>query len=550
MGRSVGVSKRLIVIAAPEVYASLQQVLNAAELDYAVDHFFDSESFLQLISQKNGQPDSVLLMDQQSIPNDHFFFKIIRNTHWHHVPIVMFDSKLSVPSLEFKKSLERFGITQTLGFPPNPSELKELLHKVFLQLLDPEDLAEIDLGFVEDTSDQLNQARELIRNLNEQTGTDFFRTLHTIKGGARSLQLPELALLMHDAESALAKLKEAQLYQWQSARQFFEELLDFTLGYLVKLKAKETLPEIPMELRKKSVAIRLFIESGLRAPDLKTSSSEAPALPIEAARTEEQKSSSVRISNEKMDDLQGRFKKIQQTRVKLTSFAQMLKSEFSDEGFPNELIGLIQRISDETSSIFEFFVSLRVVSASRLKTFAQRVTAQAADTAKKEVELKFLVDETLEIDQAVVEVLEAGMTHILRNAVDHGIEKAASRQEVGKSPQGTIFVDIQKEGRERFVVTIQDDGGGISIEGLKRAVAKGGALPLDQINAMNDVQALDLVFVDGLSTKEEVSELSGRGVGLGAVKKRIEDLNGTIEVVSEKGKGSTFKIQMPRIFQL
>jgi two-component system chemotaxis sensor kinase CheA len=136
------------------------------------------------------------------------------------------------------------------------------------------------------------------------------------------------------------------------------------------------------------------------------------------------------------------------------------------------------------------------------------------------------------------------LTHILRNSVDHGLESTEERIANGKPPKGKVTINTFQKGNQ-IVIEISDDGKGIDVEKLKSRAVEKGLLTEEEANKMSDDAATEIIFMPGSSTKEVATELSGRGVGMDVVKTNISLLNGYVEVSSEKGVGSTFRICIP-----
>lgn len=170
-----------------------------------------------------------------------------------------------------------------------------------------------------------------------------------------------------------------------------------------------------------------------------------------------------------------------------------------------------------------------------------RVVREASSLAHKEIILT-LEGEDTEVDRTLVENLTEPLTHMLRNAVDHGIEKPEDRIAAGKSPQGNILLSAgHRSGR--IVITIQDDGGGINRERVLAIAIKKGIVSPDA--NLSDDEINDLIFAPGFSTASTVSDLSGRGVGMDVVKHAIQSLGGRITIKSIQGKGTTFSLSLP-----
>jgi two-component system chemotaxis sensor kinase CheA len=161
----------------------------------------------------------------------------------------------------------------------------------------------------------------------------------------------------------------------------------------------------------------------------------------------------------------------------------------------------------------------------------------------KEVEL-ILEGEDTELDRAMIDDLGDPLIHLVRNAVDHGVEPSADRVATGKPARSTVRLSASQEG-DHVAITIRDDGRGMNPEILRRKALEKGLIDAEAANRLDANQSLHLVFLPGFSTKDEVSSISGRGVGMDVVKTGIEKLNGRIEIESEIGVGTTFRISLP-----
>ncbi len=204
----------------------------------------------------------------------------------------------------------------------------------------------------------------------------------------------------------------------------------------------------------------------------------------------------------------------------------------------NKSIGHLGKLSKE---IQEISMSLRMVPLKATLQKMNRIVRDTSKTLNKQVKLH-LVGEDTEIDKTVLEHLADPLVHIVRNAVDHGLESTQSRIQAGKDEVGNVEIAAFHEGNN-LVIEISDDGGGIPAE-----VIRNKAIEKNLISAqakISDDDIIQYIFHPGFSTKEQVTEVSGRGVGMDVVKTNIEGMSGSIKVTTEMGKGSVFKISLP-----
>lgn len=172
-----------------------------------------------------------------------------------------------------------------------------------------------------------------------------------------------------------------------------------------------------------------------------------------------------------------------------------------------------------------------------------RVVRDLARTLNKDINLNMIGEDT-DLDKNLVEALADPLVHLVRNSVDHGIEMPADREASGKSRTGTITLSASQEG-DHILLKIEDDGAGMDPNKLKEIAISRGVLDEDAASRMSDNEAYNLIFAPGFSTKVEISDISGRGVGMDVVKTRIAQLNGTIHIDSLKGKGTVLEIKVP-----
>ncbi len=172
-----------------------------------------------------------------------------------------------------------------------------------------------------------------------------------------------------------------------------------------------------------------------------------------------------------------------------------------------------------------------------------RMARDLARERGKQVDLVIEGAET-EVDRHVLEALKDPVTHLVRNAVDHGIEPPEKRQRAGKPPRGTVRLRAAHQGNN-VVLEVADDGAGIDLEGVRRAALKAGALSAEEAADLDQARAVDLIFRPGLSTYSEPTDISGRGVGLDVVRQNVERLHGSIRVETASGRGTAFTLTLP-----
>jgi len=205
-----------------------------------------------------------------------------------------------------------------------------------------------------------------------------------------------------------------------------------------------------------------------------------------------------------------------------------------------EAIDQLTRISD---NLRLGVLATRMVSVGPLFNRFQRVVRDVSTERGKKVNLSIRGEKT-ELDKRMIDELGDPMVHLVRNSIDHGIEPPDVRRSRGKSEAGTIFLEAIHSGNNVFV-SIRDDGGGIDVARIRERLAERGLLTPSAITGLSDEEALDYIWHPGFSTAPEVTDISGRGVGMDAVRARISELSGTIDVESVLEQGTTFTIRLP-----
>ena len=221
----------------------------------------------------------------------------------------------------------------------------------------------------------------------------------------------------------------------------------------------------------------------------------------------------------------------------------------------NRLVNLDASIGNEemSATVSNLDVVTADLQSSVMKTRMQpikkifgrfpRVVRDVARSLNKQVVLETVGEDT-DLDKNLVEALTDPLIHLVRNAVDHGVETPEIREAAGKPAEGTIYLSAQQEG-DHILLTIADDGAGIDADVLRRKAVEKELMDEDAAARLTDVECYNLIFLPGFSTKEQISDISGRGVGMDVVKSRINQLNGTIEINSTMGKGTTMLIKVP-----
>ncbi|WP_232701721.1 chemotaxis protein CheA [Halobacterium wangiae] len=258
---------------------------------------------------------------------------------------------------------------------------------------------------------------------------------------------------------------------------------------------------------------------------------EAEASAVQSTDTEIQ---SVRVDVDQLDELHGLVEQLVTTRIKLRRGV-----EDSDRAVLDEL----DELDKITSSLQDTVMDMRLVPMKKIVGKFPRLVRDLAREQGKDID--FVVEgDDVELDRTILTEISDPLMHLLRNAVDHGIEPPAVREEDGKAPEGTITLSAERD-RDRVLIQVKDDGGGIDRERVREKAVEKGIKTRKEVEELTDEEVEDLVFHPGFSTNEEVTDVSGRGVGMDVVRDTVTRLDGSVSVNSVPGEGTTFTMTLP-----
>ena len=245
----------------------------------------------------------------------------------------------------------------------------------------------------------------------------------------------------------------------------------------------------------------------------------------------------VRVDIEKLDVLMNLVSELIIAKNSLVSTTSQEQSQ--DDAF-NEQIEYLESV---TTNLHESVMKVRMVPIESVVSKFPRMIRDLSKKLGKKMEL-YMTGEDTELDRTVVDEIGDPLMHLLRNSADHGLESAEVRAERGKPEVGSIFLDAYQDGNN-VVIEVRDDGNGIDVDKVRNKAIDRGTITQEQAANMTDKEIIDLLFLPSFSTAKEVTDVSGRGVGLDVVRSKIESLSGEVEVRSKLGEGSTWTIRLP-----
>ncbi|PFM66647.1 chemotaxis protein CheA [Bacillus cereus] len=244
---------------------------------------------------------------------------------------------------------------------------------------------------------------------------------------------------------------------------------------------------------------------------------------------------SIRVQLEKIERLMNMFEESVIERGRIDELAETIQNK--------ELIEHLNRLGDISKDIQNVLLNMRMVPIETVFNRFPRMVRMLAKDLGKKIDLQIKGEDT-EVDKIVIDEIGDPLVHLIRNAIDHGVETVEKRRDAGKNETGTIKLEAFHSGNH-VVIQITDDGNGIHKGKVLEKAIKNGVVTEAEANKLSDREVFDLIFQPGFSTAEVVSDLSGRGVGLDVVKHTIHSLGGHLIIDSEEGKGSTFRIELP-----
>jgi len=257
----------------------------------------------------------------------------------------------------------------------------------------------------------------------------------------------------------------------------------------------------------------------------------------------EAKESTIRVDTDRLDQVLNLSGEIGLTKNRLTHLRSDILQGRNDAEIFHELDQSVTQLDTLVVSLQNAVMKTRMQPIGRLFKKYPRLARDLARSLGKDVELVLIGEET-EMDKTMIEDLNDPLVHLVRNAVDHGVESTEKRIAAGKPEKSVVELSARQEG-DHILITITDDGNGMRPEVIRNKAIEKGLITSEIANTLDESQCLELILLPGFSTKDEISSVSGRGVGMDVVKTNIEKLNGTINIQSEPGKGSVFTISLP-----
>ncbi|KGM57338.1 chemotaxis protein [Lysobacter arseniciresistens ZS79] len=448
-------------------------------------------------------------------------------------------------------------------------------------------------------ADFLIEAREILDQLGEQmvalerSPADreclnaVFRGFHTIKGGAGFLDFAPMVAICHAVEDRLNAARSGEVPLDADAFDGAQQSLDLLVDLLDCVAAGETLMPAPQRLldglRAGSGGAAAPAASGADAapagigedlddldfdalldslhgagnlpgsgeaapaatpaapalapvkPAPATPTEATPPAPRKPAAAAHAEDPTVRVDVRRLDAMVNLVGELVLARNRLKTIRPRLRDD--------ELDRAVTTLDAATSRLQSAVMMARMQPVGRVFSRFPKLARDVARQLQKKVELEVIGAET-ELDRNLVEALSDPLVHLVRNAIDHGIESPDARLAAGKPAQGQVVLSAQQEG-DHVAIEVRDDGAGIDPDRIRDSAVRKGLIEADAAARLSPDECLQLIFMAGFSTRTEVSDLSGRGVGMDVVQSKIRELSGEVQIQSEPGRGSRFLIRVP-----
>lgn len=418
---------------------------------------------------------------------------------------------------------------------------------------------------------------------------DIFRSMHTLKGAAGFLGFQQIVDIAHSAESIMKKLREGEIVISKLMIDVILKTVDMLRRQLQHIKSKDGIIEdnapllieldealtnaqaiaagggaVPMSGNAVEASVPIQpVSSTQAAQEAQTSqpiqkpaaSPVMPAPPGAAVQPtpepdkknipEDKKESlqTLRVDVDRIDKVMNLTGEVVMVRNRLLNIKNYLEQQYADDKYVESLFETVSFLDLVTSDMQLAVMKMRMQPIKKVFGKFPRLVRDITKSIGKDVDLKISGEET-EVDKSVTELIGDPMVHIIRNAVDHGLESAEERRLKGKPERGTISISACQQGTQ-IIIEVSDDGKGINVERVKKKALEKSLITEEEAQRMTDETAINLIFLPGFSTHDVATELSGRGVGMDVVKTNIAKLNGEVEVLTKKDLGSTFRISIP-----
>lgn len=442
-------------------------------------------------------------------------------------------------------------------------------------LVDPE-MKEIVDSFIIETTEILESLNlDLVvlekKPKDAELLNQIFRSFHTIKGTSGFLGLEQMTLVTHKCEDILNKLRKGEaelttkimdgiLLSYDKIKSLLSSItndknedveIEETCEILTSLISEMETGKVTAKQKSKKRTEKSSVNSAT-----KTNKSGAENVGVKNSFDQPQKEkitdtktpvkiedTSIRVDVERLDELLNLVSELVLGRNRLAQVNADALVEYEATALSRNLAEAAKQIDLMTNELQLVVMKTRMVKIGKVFNRYPRIVRDLSKESKKQVNLIIKGEET-ELDKTLIEEINDPLVHLIRNSIDHGIEKPEERKKKGKDASGTIILSAEHEGNN-ILITIEDDGKGIDLEVIKEKAVSKGLLSTEKAKELSRQDALNLIFLPGFSTAEVVTNVSGRGVGMDVVKTNVTKLRGLINIDSTVSRGTKLVIKLP-----
>jgi len=398
----------------------------------------------------------------------------------------------------------------------------------------------------------LSESREYLRTISEQVVAleqspsekgaidSLFRGAHSLKGMAASMEYGDVVVVAHSMEDLMVRVREGGLPFGAGVADLLLEGVDLIEALLNDVEADQTagrpLGDFAQRLAEYTQDPPQKREDPAQpAPDPATEPAKGGAEAEKVKEPAGEASGTVRVKTELLDHLINLTGELVTNKHRLLNIGREVGSPALNDAV-SETGKLLRALHDEVMKV-------RLMPFEAICDRFQRSVRTLAKKSGKELQFE-LEGREIGLDRGTLEQLVDPLNHILRNAVDHGMEGSAERLAAGKPAKGVVRLSVARD-RDRILITVRDDGRGMDPQQMTEAAIRKGVITPEEAELLSPRQALMLACIPGFSTAKEVTDVSGRGVGMDAVNAAIQKLGGSLGIESEPGRGSTFTLRLP-----
>lgn len=460
------------------------------------------------------------------------------------------------------------------------------------------EMDEIIGDFIAESSEALESLDQKFMDLEKNPAdtkllNDIFRSVHTIKGAAGFLGFQQMVEVSHVTEDILNKLRKSEMSVDASIMDAILQAVDLIKVLLNNIREKngrqediapvldllgrvlqgavapaaqvvsQAVAQAVLDMEPPAPVVVPVVIANIIPPADPAATApviQAPPTVTVKPETESQqprpqgpkadeggpskdKEQSIRVDLDRLDAVLNLAGELVLSRNRLVRLGGKLSEWDSENQMISQLDEAISQLGLVTTDIQLAVMKMRMQPVAKVFNKFPRMVRDLARQTGKEVELKISGEET-ELDKTVIEEIGDPLVHLVRNSIDHAMEDPMDRVVAGKPRCGTIMLNAYQEGRH-IVVSVSDDGKGIDHEKIRKSAVEKGLISADEADRMSVKDALNLIFIPGFSTAKQVSNISGRGVGMDVVKTNISKINGIISIDSEVGRGTTILFRLP-----